>query len=169
MDKRSCENLLQAILDEKKDEDFKKSLIQKERIIERNKTVKKHNQNLTDLATIGVKIRDSQSVMSKTQNSFSDGYQTIFNKSTLEKSTEKKKASYLLQKRDHVGTDSGLSCAHDVMSKPLDKYAYDKNNSFIDSRIDMKTQYSTPKTYKTSNRTEILAMPKTQYHGKDFF
>ena len=66
MDKRSCENLLQAILDEKKDEDFKKSLIQKERIIERNKTVKKHNQNLTDLATIGVKIRDSQSVMSKT-------------------------------------------------------------------------------------------------------
>ena len=66
MDKRSCENLLQAILDEKKDEDFKKSLIQKERIIERNKTVKKHNQNLSDLATIGVKIRDSQSVMSKT-------------------------------------------------------------------------------------------------------
>jgi hypothetical protein len=107
MDKKSCENLLQAILDEKKEEDFKKSLIQKERIIERNKTVKKHNQNLSDLATIGVKIRDSQSVMSKTQNSFSEGYQTIFNKSTLEKSTEKKKASYLLQKRDHVGTDSG--------------------------------------------------------------
>jgi hypothetical protein len=51
---------------------------------------------MSDLATIGVKIRDSQSVMSKTQNSFSDGYQTIFNKSTLEKSTEKKKASYLL-------------------------------------------------------------------------
>ena len=43
MDKRSCENLLQAILDEKKDEDFKKSMIQKERRIERNKTVKKHN------------------------------------------------------------------------------------------------------------------------------
>ena len=47
------------------------------------------------------------------------------------------------------------------MSKPLDKYAYEKNNSFIESRVDMKTQYSTPKTYKTSNRTEILAMPKT--------
>jgi hypothetical protein len=33
----------------------------------------------------------------------------------------------------------------------------------------MKTQFSTPKEYKSSNRTEILAMPKNQYHGKDFF
>ena len=96
MDKRSCENLLQAILDEKKDEDFKKSMIQKERRIERNKTVKKHNQNLSDLASIGVKIRDSQSVMSSTKNTFSEGYQTIFNKSTLERSNESKKPSYLL-------------------------------------------------------------------------
>jgi len=29
--------------------------------------------------------------------------------------------------------------------------------------------YVSPKNYKTSMRTEILAMPKTQYHGKDFF
>jgi hypothetical protein len=33
----------------------------------------------------------------------------------------------------------------------------------------MKTQFSTPKIYKTSNRTEILAIPKQTYHGKDFF
>jgi hypothetical protein len=46
------------------------------------------------------------------------------------------------------------------MSLPLDKYAYDKNENFIQAKIEMKTQYSTPKTYKTSNRTEILAMPK---------
>lgn len=66
MDKRSCENLLQAILDEKSDEDFKNNMIQKERTIERNKTVARHNKNLSDLASIGVKIRDSQSVMSNT-------------------------------------------------------------------------------------------------------
>jgi hypothetical protein len=44
MDKRSCENLLNAILEEKKEEDFRKKMIQKERMIERNKTVVRHNQ-----------------------------------------------------------------------------------------------------------------------------
>ena len=63
MDKKSCENLLKAILEEKKEEDFQKSIIQRERIIERNKTVVKHNKNLSDMASMGVKVRDSTSVM----------------------------------------------------------------------------------------------------------
>ena len=33
----------------------------------------------------------------------------------------------------------------------------------------MKNQFCSPKQYKTSERTEILAMPKGQYHGKCFF
>jgi hypothetical protein len=47
MDKRSCENLLQAILEEKKDEDIRKATVQQERLISRNKTVERHNQNMT--------------------------------------------------------------------------------------------------------------------------
>jgi hypothetical protein len=43
MDKRSCENLLKAILEEKKEEDLKKSLVQQERLISRNKTTERHN------------------------------------------------------------------------------------------------------------------------------
>lgn len=85
------------------------------------------------MASIGVKIRDSSSVMqNNTQHSFSEGYQTIFNRSTLEKSPkEKQKPTFVHQKRDSVGVDSGFNVAHDVLSLPLDKYAYDKNDSFI--------------------------------------
>jgi hypothetical protein len=65
MDKKTCESLLKAILDEKREEDFRRSVMQKERIIERNKTVQKHNQQLVDLANMGVKVRDAQSAMTK--------------------------------------------------------------------------------------------------------
>ena len=33
----------------------------------------------------------------------------------------------------------------------------------------MRNKYNTPKYYKASERTEILAMPKQHYHGKCFF
>jgi len=48
--------LIQSILDEKKKEDSRKSLIQQERLIERNKTVDKHNQLLEYQASLGIKI-----------------------------------------------------------------------------------------------------------------
>lgn len=35
--------------------------------------------------------------------------------------------------------------------------------------VSMKTCYVEPKTYKRSPRIDVLAMPKPQYHGKDFF
>ena len=33
----------------------------------------------------------------------------------------------------------------------------------------MRTQYSEPRKYKVSERTEMLAKPKNEYLGKDFF
>ena len=53
--------------------------------------------------------------------------------------------------------------------KVLDKYMMENLAEFTDGKLDLKTQFSSPKVYKTSPRTEILAMPKNQYHGKDFF
>ena len=48
MDKRSCENLLQSILEEKQKEDEKKQIIQQERLINRNKVAYKHNLALEE-------------------------------------------------------------------------------------------------------------------------
>ena len=33
----------------------------------------------------------------------------------------------------------------------------------------MQTQFVSPRAYQASDRVEILAMPRPQYHGKDFF
>jgi hypothetical protein len=47
MDRRSCDNLLNNILTEKKEEDFKKNVIQKTRQQERNKMMKRHNDRIS--------------------------------------------------------------------------------------------------------------------------
>lgn len=70
MDKKSCENLLQAILEEKKEEDFRKQIMYNEKLIIRNKTMEKHNQQLSHLASLGVKIRDSTSELNNKNDSF---------------------------------------------------------------------------------------------------
>ena len=44
--------------------------------------------------------------------------------------------------------------------KVLEKYLVDNMPEFTNSKLDLKTQFSSPKVYKTSPRTEILAMPK---------
>ena len=36
-------------------------------------------------------------------------------------------------------------------------------------KIGMQSVYAEPKKYKRSERIDVLAMPKPQYHGKDFF
>ena len=33
----------------------------------------------------------------------------------------------------------------------------------------LRTQFNSIKSYKASERTQILAMPKSEYQGKDFF
>jgi hypothetical protein len=33
----------------------------------------------------------------------------------------------------------------------------------------MQSQFVSPRAYQASDRVEILAMPRPQYHGKDFF
>jgi len=55
MDKNACENLLNSILEEKKVENEKKKIQLQEKFINRNKVVYKHNQQLQDLESIGVK------------------------------------------------------------------------------------------------------------------
>ena len=56
MDKRSCENLLQAILDEKKHDHDKRTIQQDSRQEERNKLKKSHNDRLLLAERIGVKM-----------------------------------------------------------------------------------------------------------------
>ena len=46
IDKRSCDNLLKEILKEKKEDDEKKYLMQKERAAERNKLAFRHNERI---------------------------------------------------------------------------------------------------------------------------
>ena len=50
----------------------------------------------------------------------------------------------------------------------LEKYSLEET-ALGSTRLEMRSQFTSPKKYKTSERTNILAMPKTQYHGKDFF
>jgi hypothetical protein len=57
MDQRSCDTILKAMLREKQEEDFKKQIRNQEQLISRNKTVFKHNKQLRNLESIGVKVR----------------------------------------------------------------------------------------------------------------
>ena len=67
MDKKTCENLIQAILEEKKIEDERKGIRQVERLIHRNKTVDKHNSMLDYQKSIGVKIHEIRQKTNSTQ------------------------------------------------------------------------------------------------------
>jgi len=56
MDQRSCDNLLNAILQEKKEEDQKKRIKQQERTCARMKLANRHNMRLAQAEKIGVKL-----------------------------------------------------------------------------------------------------------------
>ena len=56
MDKGSCDNLLNAILEQKKSEDMKQNIIQRERQLQRNKLAIKHNLRIEQAERLGVKI-----------------------------------------------------------------------------------------------------------------
>lgn len=43
------------------------------------------------------------------------------------------------------------------------------NKTLKTSKLLMRTQFSEPRKYKVSERTEMLAKPKNEYLGKDFF
>lgn len=58
MDQRTCDSILHAILKEKQQEDLRRRVRQHEQIVARNKTVFKHNKQLSNLESIGVKIRN---------------------------------------------------------------------------------------------------------------
>lgn len=59
MDRASCDHLLKAILEEKKDEDFKQNVIQMTRLADRNRLMLKHNERLQLAERIGVKVKGS--------------------------------------------------------------------------------------------------------------
>lgn len=61
MDRTSCDNLLKAILEEKKEEDAKKNIIQMTRLADRNRMMKKHNDRLSVAERIGVKVKGALS------------------------------------------------------------------------------------------------------------
>lgn len=56
MDKQSCDSILNAFLKEKNAEDTKKLMMQKDRMINRNKMVARHNQSIESQKKLGVKI-----------------------------------------------------------------------------------------------------------------
>ena len=59
MDRNSCDNLLNAILMEKREEDFKKNVIQMTRLEERNKIMKRHNDRIQLAERIGIKVKSN--------------------------------------------------------------------------------------------------------------
>lgn len=59
LDKRSCDNLLKEILKEKREEDEKKNLMQKERTAERNKLKFRHNERISLAQQIGIKVKNA--------------------------------------------------------------------------------------------------------------
>lgn len=56
-DQKSCDTILKAILKEKQEEDIRKQIRNQEKFINRNKTVYRHNKQLKNLESIGVKVR----------------------------------------------------------------------------------------------------------------
>lgn len=63
----------------------------------------------------------------------------------------------------------GIQVKCDNYQDKLDKYRVENDPSFQTTRMSMRTQYNTVKSYQTSERTRILSMPKSEYQGKDFF
>jgi hypothetical protein len=43
----------------------------------------------------------------------------------------------------------------------LDKYLNDSNPELMKEKLEMRMKYASPKQYRASSRTSILAMPKT--------
>ena len=56
-DKVTCDNMLNIILQEKQDEDRKRNIRAREKMLNRNKTVLRHNKQLSNMESIGVKIK----------------------------------------------------------------------------------------------------------------
>lgn len=72
MDRASCDHLLKAILEEKKDEDFKQNVIQMTRLADRNRMMQKHNDRLVQADKIGVKVKGNLTGISTMQPSVGD-------------------------------------------------------------------------------------------------
>ena len=66
------------------------------------------------------------------------------------------------------GVANFMNTDQDPYYLELDRYL-DDDTAFSRKKIRMRTQFATPKQYKASTRTEMLAQPKNQYLGKDFF
>ena len=58
----SCDNLLTAILEDKKEDDIKKRTIKNEMMQERNKLMMKHNQRLDNAEKLGIKYKNASIV-----------------------------------------------------------------------------------------------------------
>ncbi len=69
MDQRSCDTILTAILKEKQEEDIRRQIRNHEKFVNRNKTVYRHNKQLKNLESIGVKVRHH----SQLKDDYADG------------------------------------------------------------------------------------------------
>jgi len=70
MDQRSCDTILRAILKEKQEEDTRKQIRSQEKFINRNKTVYRHNKQLKNLESIGVRVRHQSQLKDSMANEF---------------------------------------------------------------------------------------------------
>ena len=65
MDKRSCDNLLNAILEDKREDDVKKRTIKNEMQLERNRLMNKHNKRMEASESLGIKHKNSSIVTAR--------------------------------------------------------------------------------------------------------
>lgn len=68
---------------------------------------------------------------------------------------------------------AGATYRSNNSSVPVDRGNVNNSMPSVDelssSYIGMQTQFVSPRTYRATDRLEILAMPRPTYHGKDFF
>lgn len=162
LDKRSCNEILKSFLREKQTEDIKKQIMSKDKLINRNKMVARHNRTLSMQTKLGIKIgtnvKGRRSAMDDIVNDDMVSMTTTFGnfRNTKTKSLH-----------NHESQDDYRST--DEFHQSLDTYNVEHMPEFTQSKIGLRTIFNPVNTYSTSERLNILSMPKTTYNGKDFF
>ena len=82
LDKRSCNEILNSFLKEKQTEDVRKQIMSKDKLINRNKMVARHNRTLSMQAKLGIKIgtnvKGRKSAMEELENEDMTSMTTTF-------------------------------------------------------------------------------------------
>lgn len=129
----------------------------RERLKLREKLQKTHNQTFQNEVNCGVRLGNKKNSMTTIDFSGSDF-------KTAAEDLGRIKFSYEVSKIE----SDGASRTHNDSALAF----HAENLNDVGQHIlqpGMKMKFNSPKNYKKNEHIDVLAMPKTQYHGKDFF